>query len=219
METDNKHLAEKAEKIYTVLSKEYPIVNCALTFKNPLELMVASILSAQCTDERVNKVTKALFKKYRSAKDYAGADLSALEEDVHSTGFFRNKARALKQSMGELAEKHNGKVPDTMEELTALTGIGRKTANLVLACAFNKPGIIVDTHVFRISRRLGLTDKKSADKIEFDLRDIMPEEYWTRFSLLVVAHGRDVCKAKKPRCLDCTIQSFCDYFFQNENEK
>lgn len=210
-EADIESMKVKAKEVYKILKKNHPNASCTLNFKNPLEIMVASMLSAQCTDEKVNEVTKGLFKKYKRAKDYANADLKELEEDVRSTGFYRNKARALKESSRGLVENHKGKVPNNMEELVGLSGIGRKTANLVLACAFKKPAIVVDTHVYRTSRRLGLTEEKKADKIEFDLRDILSKDRWSKFSMLLVSHGRETCKAKKPLCPECPISRLCNY--------
>lgn len=218
-ETDIGSLKKKASEVYAILIKKHPKASCSLNFKNPLELMVASMLSAQCTDEKVNEVTKDLFKKYKRAKDYAKADLAELEEDVHSTGFYRNKARALKDSSRGLVENHKGKVPNNMEELVDLSGIGRKTANLVLSCAFNKPAIVVDTHVYRTSRRLGLTEEKKADKIEFDLRGILPEKKWSKFSVLLVSHGRETCKAKKPLCQSCSVSHLCNYYAETSSAK
>jgi endonuclease-3 len=206
---------DKIDAVYRILDSTYPDTQCALTFANPLELLVASILSAQCTDERVNEVTAVLFKKYKTASDYAAAETAVLENEIHSTGFFRNKAKAIRECLGMIEQRHGGTVPDTMEELVALPGIGRKTANLVLACGFGKPGIVVDTHVFRLARRIGFTDKNDSEKIEFDLRALVPEDRWTRLSLLLIAHGRAICKAKKPLCPVCPVRHQCDYFANN----
>ena len=208
-------MKDKVDAVYRILDSTYPDTQCALTFTNPLELLVASILSAQCTDERVNEVTASLFKKYKTAADYAAAQISVLENEIHSTGFFRNKAKAIRECTAVIQERHGGIVPGTMEELVALPGIGRKTANLVLACGFGQPGIVVDTHVFRLARRIGLTDKNNSEKIEFDLRGIIPEERWSRFSLLLISHGRAICKAKKPLCPVCSIRHQCEYFATN----
>jgi endonuclease-3 len=206
---------DKIDAVYRILDSTYPDTQCALTFANPLELLVASILSAQCTDERVNEVTAVLFKRYKTASDYAAAETAVLENEIHSTGFFRNKAKAIRECLGMIEQRHGGAVPDTMEELVALPGIGRKTANLVLACGFGKPGIVVDTHVFRLARRIGFTDKNDSEKIEFDLRALVPEDRWTRLSLLLIAHGRAICKAKKPLCPVCPVRHQCDYFANN----
>ena len=216
--TDTDNLKKKASEAYAILIKKHPNASCSLNFKNPLELMVASMLSAQCTDEKVNEVTKDLFKKYKSAKDYAEADIAELEEDVHPTGFYRNKAKALKESTKGLVENHKGKVPNSMDELVGLSGIGRKTANLVMSCAFDKPAIVVDTHVYRTSRRLGLTEQKKADKIEFDLREILPEKKWSKFSVLLIAHGRETCKAKKPLCQSCPVSHLCNYYAETSGK-
>jgi len=208
-------MKDKIDAVYRILDSTYPDTRCALTFANPLELLVASILSAQCTDERVNEVTAQLFKKYKTASDCAAAETSVLEDEVHSTGFFRNKAKAIRECTAMIQERHNGVVPDTMDELVALPGIGRKTANLVLSCGFGKAGIVVDTHVFRLARRIGLTDNDNSEKIEFDLRAIIPEKRWSRFSLLLVSHGRAICKAKKPLCPVCPVRHQCSYFANN----
>jgi endonuclease-3 len=200
---------KRAKEIVRILEKEHPNGKTALHFKNPLELLVATILSAQCTDERVNKVTEGLFKKYRSARDYAEADLSALEEDVRPTGFFRNKAKAIKASCTDLDGRFKGRVPKNLDDLVSLRGVGRKTANLVLGEAFGIPGIVVDTHVLRVANRIGLTTKKDPIKVEFDLMAIVPKESWTRFSNLVILHGRAVCAARKPRHEVCKIVDLC----------
>jgi endonuclease-3 len=208
-------MKDKIDAVYRILDSTYPDTQCALTFTNPLELLVASILSAQCTDERVNEVTARLFKKYKTAADYAAAETSVLEEEIHSTGFFRNKAKAIRECTAMIDTRHGGVVPDTMKELAALPGIGRKTANLVLACGFGQAGIIVDTHVFRLARRIGFTENNNSEKIEFDLRAIIPEDRWSRFSLLLISHGRTICKAKKPLCPVCSVRHQCDYFANN----
>jgi endonuclease III len=208
-------MKDKIDAIYRILDSTYPDARCALTFTNPLELLVASILSAQCTDERVNEVTAQLFKKYKTATDYAAAETSVLENEVHSTGFFRNKAKAIRECAAMIKERHAGKVPSTMEELVALPGIGRKTANLVLSCGFNQAGIVVDTHVFRLARRIGLTENNDSEKIEFDLRETIAKSRWSRFSLLLTSHGRAVCKAKKPLCPVCSVRHQCEYFANN----
>jgi endonuclease-3 len=201
---------KRVRQIVSILKKEYPDAKTALHHKNPLELLVATILSAQCTDERVNKVTKGLFKKYRSARDYADVDLSELEEDIRPTGFFRNKAKAVKGSCTDLVGRFNGKVPASLDDLVSLTGVGRKTANLVLGEAFGIPGIVVDTHVLRLANRIGLTTKKDPVKVEFDLMGIVPRESWTRFSNLLILHGRAVCAARKPRHEACKIVDLCE---------
>ena len=201
---------KKVADIIKILEKEYPEARTALHFTNPLELLVATVLSAQCTDERVNKVTQHLFKKYKSARDYARADLSELEEDVRPTGFFRNKAKAIKGFCQNLDKRFKGQVPANLDDLVSLSGIGRKTANLVLGEAFSIPGIVVDTHVLRLAQRIGFTQNTDPVKVEFDLMEIVPEDQWTRFSNLLILHGRAVCSARKPRHDECTILDLCD---------
>ena len=200
---------ERALKIIKYLKKEFPHAKCALNYKNPLELVVATILSAQCTDERVNKVTLNLFKKYKTVQDYAESSLRELEKDIHSTGFFRNKAKSIRECCKGMIEKHKGKVPRTMEELVKLPGIGRKTANVILGNVFDIPGIVVDTHVRRLSNRMGLTTLQDPVKIEFDLQKIIPQKEWTNFSHLLIWHGRKTCIARKPKCDVCCISDVC----------
>jgi endonuclease-3 len=197
--------------ILPILRQTYPSAKCSLDFGNPLQLLVATILSAQCTDERVNAVTKTLFKKYRSARDYAAAPQEQFEKDIQSTGFFRNKAKAVRGMAAALVERHHGQVPDTMDDLTALSGVGRKTANVVLGNAFGKNvGVVVDTHVTRVSNRLGLTDHVvDAVKIEQDLMRIVPQDQWTLWSHLLIHHGRAICQARKPRCEVCPLLPHC----------
>jgi endonuclease-3 len=197
--------------ILPILKREYPDARCSLDHKTPLQLIVATILSAQCTDERVNIVTKDLFKKYRSAQDYAKVAPEELEKDIQSTGFYRNKAKSLRNMAAALIEKHGGKVPETMDELVDLAGVGRKTANVVLGNAFGKNvGVVVDTHVTRLSNRLGLT-KHAVDavKIEQDLMKVVPQEDWTLFSHLLIYHGRAICQARKPKCDLCPLLPHC----------
>jgi endonuclease-3 len=192
------------------LKKEYPDATTELNWSNPLELLVATVLSAQTTDVRVNQVTKKLFKKYRAAEDYAGADLTELEEDIRPTGFYRNKARALRGMTRAILEEHGGEVPRTMAELVALPGVGRKTANVVLGNAFGvDEGVVVDTHVRRLSNRLGLTTNQDPEKIEKDLLQMVPEGDRTLFSHLLIFHGRRVCKARKPDCPGCVLNDVC----------
>lgn len=204
-----KDTGKRVRQIITRLKKQYPDAKTALHFSNPLELLVATVLSAQCTDERVNAVTEALFQKYRSAKDYADTDLEELEEDIRPTGFFRNKAKSIKGLCTGLVETHGGNVPADLEALVKLPGIGRKTANLVLGEAFGIPGIVVDTHVLRLSNRIGLSDRKDAVKAEFDLMRIVPQKDWTLFSNLLILHGRAVCNARKPKHEECAILDLC----------
>ena len=201
---------KRIHRIIKILENLYPDPKTALHFTNPLELLVATVLSAQCTDERVNMVTANLFKKYKSAKDYGQKDLEDLEEDIRSTGFFRNKAKAIKGFAAELAEKYDGQVPASLDDLVSLPGIGRKTANLVLGEAFGIPGVVVDTHVLRLSQRIGLTQNKDPVKVEFDLMKIVPKNHWTRFSNLLILHGRAVCKARKPNHEACKIVDLCE---------
>jgi endonuclease-3 len=198
-------------KILDILDQTYPEAKCTLDFRNPLELLVATVLSAQCTDERVNQVTKSLFNKYRSAADFANAPLEELEDDIRSTGFFRNKAKSLKNCGAALVEQHQGAVPASLEQLVNLPGIGRKTANVILGAAFKIPGIVVDTHVGRISQRMGLTGEQDPVKIEFDLMEILPKDKWTVFSHQLIQHGRKICTARKPKCSECPLLEHCDY--------
>ncbi len=202
---------KRVKEIIKTLSKEIPDATIALKFSNPLELLIATILSAQCTDVKVNQVTQTLFKKYRTAKDYLKVRLEELEEDIRPTGFYRNKAKSIQKCCQELVSRFGGEVPKTMEELESLPGVGRKTANVLLGNAFGIPGIPVDTHVHRVSQRIGLTQKDDPTKIEFDLMEIVPKEEWTHFSNLLIWHGRRTCMAKKPLCGQCSIRKWCDY--------
>ena len=199
-----------AAVVVRTLQREYPEATCSLNFRNPLELLVATVLSAQCTDERVNRVTENLFAKYRCAADYADARPAQLEQDLKSTGFFRNKAKSIKGCCEALLQRHEGKVPKTINELTELPGIGRKTANVILGTAFGiASGVVVDTHVGRISRRLGLTRQKNAEKVEQDLMQLVPEREWIALSHRMICHGRRVCTARKPDCEPCPLESVC----------
>jgi len=200
---------ELASKTVAALAKLYPRARCSLDYANPLQLLIATILSAQCTDARVNMVTPALFARYRDAKAFAEADPAELEQMIQSTGFYRNKAKAIQGACRALVERHGGKVPGTMEELHALPGVGRKTANVVLGNAFGVPGMVVDTHVHRLSRRLGLTRQNTPEKIERDLMEIVPPEEWVALGHRMIEHGRRVCTARKPRCEACALASFC----------
>jgi len=200
----------RTKKIVAALEKTYPNAHCELNFSNPLELLVATILSAQCTDKRVNLVTADLFKKYRGASDFAGAKLAELENDIRSTGFYKNKARNIKSACADILAKHGGEVPQSMEELIELGGVGRKTANVVLGNAFNiNVGVVVDTHIARLSHRLGLTPHRAPEKIEQDLMVLVPQAKWTLFSHLVIWHGRRRCTARKPDCEHCEVLKFC----------
>src|SRR5450432_4183299 len=201
---------ERATKIIAALQRTYPDAHCELNFSDPLQLLVATILSAQCTDKRVNIVTAELFKKFRSAKDFADAPLAKIEEAVRTAGFFRNKAKNIKACCVALAEKFGGEVPRTMDELHALAGVGRKTANVVLGNAFGiNVGVVVDTHVMRLSNRLGLTKQKTPEKIEPDLMKLVPQKQWALFSHLLIWHGRRRCFARKPDCQDCEVLKLC----------
>jgi endonuclease-3 len=202
--------AARVEKIIAALKRTYPDAHCELNFSNPLELLIATILSAQCTDKRVNIVTAGLFKKYRSAADYAAAALAKLEQEIKTTGFFRNKAKSIKACCQAIVAKHGGQVPRTMEELTELGGVGRKTANVVLGNAFNiNVGVVVDTHVARLSQRLGLTKEKDPPKIELELMKLVPQKDWTMLSHWLIWHGRRRCFARNPDCENCEIKSLC----------
>ncbi len=201
---------ERAAEILARLRREYPETRLALDFQSPLQLLMATVLAAQCTDQKVNEVTPPLFRRYPTARDFAGADLPELEEMVRQTGFYRNKARALKNLGMALVAEHGGQVPDSMESLVALPGVGRKTANVVLGNAFGRnEGIAVDTHVQRLSRRLFLTEEEDPEKIERDLVALLPREEWTRFALLLQDHGRKTCKARKPECAACPVADLC----------
>jgi endonuclease-3 len=199
----------RARRIVRGLAKQYADARCALDHETPLQLLVATILSAQCTDARVNLVTPALFARYRTAEDFATADRKELESLIQSTGFFRNKARNIIGCCQALVDEHGGAVPDTMESLFKLPGVGRKTANVILGNAFGTPGITVDTHVGRLSRRMGLTRHTDAVKVEHDLMELIPREDWTMFSHRMIFHGRQVCHARKPNCEDCALRKLC----------
>jgi endonuclease-3 len=202
--------AARLKKIIAGLQTAYPDAHCELNFSNPLELLIATILSAQCTDKRVNFVTAELFKKYRSAADYAQAPAAVLERAIMSTGFFRNKTRSIQAACRALVERHRGQVPKTMEELIELGGVGRKTANVVLGNAFGvNSGVVVDTHVARLSQRLGLTRQKDPAKIEQELMELVPQEQWTLFSHWLIWHGRRRCYARNPDCANCEIKQVC----------
>lgn len=200
---------ERALAVLSILEEEYPETRCHLNYRSALELLVGCILSAQCTDKRVNEVTKDLFVKYPAAADFSRADASELEEEIHSCGFFRAKAKSIINCTKALVEEHGGEVPPSMEELTKLAGVGRKTANVVLGNYFKIPGIIVDTHIMRLSKRLGFTTNSDAVRIEFDLMKLIPEEKWTFFSNSLGDHGRTVCFARKPKCDECAISHLC----------
>ena len=211
---------ERAAKIIQLLEKEHPDAKIALNFSNPLELLVATILSAQCTDERVNTVTKLLFKKYIKPEDYAQVPLAELEQDVRSTGFYHNKARNIQKTNQILTEKYQSQIPKTMEELLELPGVARKTANIVLYGAYGMVvGVAVDTHVRRLSQRLGLTENEDQDKIEQDLMRLVPKDKWMHLADLLVFHGRRVCTAKKPNCAGCVLNKICPCAFSFGEER
>jgi endonuclease-3 len=200
----------RLKKITATLDRTYPEAHCELDHADPLQLLIATILSAQCTDKRVNIVTKDLFKKYRSAADYADAPLSELEQAIKTTGFFRNKAKNIQACCRKLIERHNSQVPNTIEELMRLDGVGRKTANVVLGNAFGiNAGVVVDTHVMRLSQRLGLTNQKTPEKIERELMALVPQKQWTLFSHWLIWHGRRRCAARKPDCDHCEVRKLC----------
>ncbi len=207
---DKQKAKERVRAIWPILKKTYPDARCALEHTNPLQLLIATILSAQCTDVRVNIVTKTLFKKYRTVKDWADVPLAEIEQDIKSTGFYRNKALNIKNACKKIIDEFGGKVPHAMDELLTLSGVGRKTANVVLGNAFGIAGIVCDTHVIRLSGRLALSkNTNDAEKLEFDLMEIVPKENWTLFSHLLIFHGRNVCKARRPDCGSCPIARHC----------
>ena len=202
--------SERAKQLVKALPEVYPSAHCELDFKSPLQLLIATILSAQCTDKRVNLVTPALFARYRSAADFAAAPPAELEKAIQSTGFFRNKTKSIRAAAAAIERKHNGKVPQTMAELHALPGVGRKTANVVLGNAFHKnEGVVVDTHVARLAQRLGLTSQQDPEKIERDLMKLIPRVHWTDWSHWLIWHGRRRCFARKPDCANCELLRLC----------
>jgi endonuclease-3 len=206
---------QRAEALIEAFGKVYPEAHCELNHLNPLELLVATILSAQCTDKRVNMVTPALFKKYRTARAYAETPQETLEKEIQSTGFFRSKAKSIRAMAADLVAKHGGKVPATMEDLTALRGVGRKTANVVLGNAFGiNEGVVVDTHVLRLAKRLGLTKHAEPGKVETDLMKLIPRDKWAVFSHWLIWHGRRRCYARKPDCDGCEVQHLCPSAFK-----
>ncbi len=206
-------IKEKVDNILRLLDENYPTEDkCYLVHENEWQLLIATILSAQCTDDRVNIVTKDLFKKYTALRDFAEADLSELEQDIKSTGFYRNKAKNIILACRMLLEKYNGVMPSDINELTKIPGVGRKTANVVRSHIFNLPSIVVDTHVKRISKKVGFTESDDPVKIEFDLMEIFPKEHWIRYNTQVIAHGRKICKARKPECEACCLRDYCDEY-------
>ncbi|MFQ6617062.1 MAG: endonuclease III [Fidelibacterota bacterium] len=210
---ENEHSANRKRRaaiINKILKERYPDAGCTVDYTNALELLIATILSAQCTDERVNILTRDLFKKYKNAEDYMKVEISELEKDIRPTGFYRNKALRIKKACQKIVEDFDGEVPSTMEELITLPGVARKTANVVLGNVFHKAeGIVVDTHVWRVSNRLGLSDKNNADKIEKELCELIPGDEWISFGHRMIIHGRYVCKAKNPLCNECALKDLC----------
>jgi endonuclease III len=205
----------KPDHLIKVLDREFPNPKVELHNSSPLELLIATILSAQCTDDRVNKVTPHLFKKYRTAKDYVRADPAVLEQEIRSTGFYKNKTKSIIGCARALVEKYDGRVPRTLEELVSLPGVWRKTANVVLGTCFGRPAIVVDTHVRRVSQRLGLARSEDPDEIETELGRFIPEKKWTRVSLQLLLHGRYICTARSPRCPECGLKTVCAYYRQS----
>jgi endonuclease-3 len=210
---------ERAQAIYRILTKRYPNVRCELDFKNPLQLLIATVLSAQCTDKRVNAVTPALFKRYKKVGDFAGADLRELQRIIKSTGFYRAKAKNIKGLATKIVTEYNGKVPDKLEELIKLPGVGRKTANVVLGHAFDTPGITVDTHFGRLSRRFGWTKETDPVKVEFEVMELIARKEWTNLSQRMIWHGRRICHARKPACGACPLAELCPSFGIGESDK
>lgn len=203
-------MAKYVNEILKLLDEHYSTeYKCYLNHETPWQLLIATILSAQCTDERVNIVTKDLFKKYDSIEKFANADSKELEKDIHSTGFYRNKAKNIIDCGKKLVNNFNGEVPKTIEELTSLAGVGRKTANVVRGNIFGEPSIVVDTHVKRISRKLGFTKEENPEKIEYDLMKVLPKEHWILYNIQIIAHGRSICTARKPKCYECFLLEYC----------
>ncbi len=205
-------MAKEIGPIINKLREMHGEPRCELNWSNAVELTVATVLSAQCTDERVNKVTKDLFKKYRKWQDYLDTPATQLEEDIRPTGFYKNKAKSIKNIAREVAERFHGKVPDDIDTFATVKGIGRKSANMIVGLAYDKPAVIVDTHVARVMRRIGIAHQDNPEKIEAELKEMMPQSMWTAFSLLVILHGRYTCKAKKPECERCLLRDLCDYY-------
>lgn len=206
---------ERVKGVMALLDEHYGPIKCYLVHDNPWQLLIATILSAQCTDDRVNMVTKDLFKKYTSIKAFAQADLAELEQDIRSTGFFRNKAKNIIACCGKLLYDFNGEVPSDIESLTSLAGVGRKTANVIRGNIFGIESIVVDTHVKRISNMLGFTNSDDPVKVEFELMKILPREHWIRYNTQAIAHGRKVCIARRPQCGSCFLSGYCKYFEEN----
>lgn len=210
---------ERALKVFRKLRKAYPGAKCSLGHRTPLELLVATILSAQCTDVRVNKVTPALFKRFKKPEDYAAAPSKELQKYIQSCGVYQNKARNIKGACSAMIERHGGEVPGTLDELLGLPGVGRKTANVILGTAFGVPGVVVDTHCGRIARRLGFTKNTDPTKVERDLMKIWAEKDWSLFSLLTVYHGRAACESRSPKCSTCVLQQLCPFPDSRDGKK
>jgi endonuclease III len=208
-----------AKQIFDILKKEYPKVKPALIYSNPFELLIATILSAQCTDERVNLVTKELFKKYKKPQDFINLSQEELEKEIFSTGFYKQKAKSIKACCDELIKNHNGKVPADFDELVKLSGVGRKTASVIAGNAFGIPAIAVDTHVKRLSNLLGFIDSQNPDKIELRLKELLPESYWINSSHWLATHGRKICIANRPKCNECVISDLCPSFIPDSDRK
>ncbi len=208
---------ERMERIIEALNREYSMeYRCFLDYETPWQLLIATILSAQCTDNRVNMVTKHLFKKYKSLKDFAEADQSELEKDIHSTGFYRNKAKNIIACAKQLVKEYNGEVPNDIDILTNLAGVGRKTANVIRGNVYGEPSVVVDTHVKRISKRLGFTKEEDPVKIEFDLMNLLPKEQWILYNIQIITHGRSICTARSPKCDECFLKPDCIYANQKK---
>jgi len=216
---DIKKKKEKAKKIYEKLSQLYPDAHCTLNYRSPFELLIMTILASQCTDERVNQVCKPLFQELKSPQDFIHIGQKQLENRIRPVGFYKNKAKHIIDTCKLLIEKHDGKVPSTMDDLLQLHGVGRKTANVILGECFNIPGIIVDTHCGRLAQRLGLTSSDNPEKIEKDLMQILPEKIWTLFSHLLVFHGRNICLARNPKCNLCIINKYCSFYKKVNKDK
>jgi endonuclease-3 len=217
MKESLKQQKQRMTEILRILSIEYPDVKIQLDFDTPFQLLIATILSAQCTDARVNQVTKQLFKKYKYIEDYIKVPQEELEKDIFSTGFYKSKAEKIQKATEMIIKKYNGEVPSTMEELLSLPGVGRKTANVLLGHIFNVPAIVVDTHVLRITNRLGFVETDNAEKVEFKLMELIPENEWVIFTHYFINHGRKVCLARKPKCNKCKIYDYCKFEYKEQN--
>ena len=205
----SKNEKDRILKIIEILTKEYPLIEVALEHESPFELLIATMLSAQCTDARVNIVTKDLFKKYKSPEDYIKVSQEELGQDIFSTGFYNQKSKSIQACCNQLIEKHNGRIPADFDALTKLSGVGRKTASVVAGNAFGIPAIAVDTHVIRITNLLGFVNTKDAKKIEAELKELLPEKYWVDYTHWIISHGRKVCIARRPKCLECVLIDYC----------